>query len=300
MESQRKNKPKIIVVLGPTASGKSDLAVSLAKKFNGEIVSADSRQVYKKMDIGSGKITEKEMQGIQHHLIDVASPKRRFTVARYRKLGTAAIEKILKQKKIPIVCGGTAFYLRVLIDGITVPEVSPDWQLRESLEKKSNKELFQELKLCDKRRAKEIDQKNRRRLIRAIEIIRKTKKPIPKTKKSSPFNSLFLGTKVDQESLNKKIDKRLMKRLEGGMINEVQELKKSGISWKRLESFGLEYKWVSKYLQKEINYQEMIDNLSTDIKKFSKRQLTWWKHDKRIKWIKNYREAERAVKVFLS
>ncbi|MDP2967519.1 MAG: tRNA (adenosine(37)-N6)-dimethylallyltransferase MiaA, partial [bacterium] len=170
---------KLIVILGPTASGKSELAVRLAKKFNGEVISADSRQVYKGMDIGTGKITKKEMQNIPHHLLNVTSPKRRFTVAQYRKLALKAIDKIFKKGKIPILCGGTGFYIQAVVDGIVIPEVKPDWRLRSNLEQLSTEELFNRLKKLDPKRAKTIDKKNRRRLIRALEIVIKTKKPVP-------------------------------------------------------------------------------------------------------------------------
>ncbi len=294
-----KNIKKIIVILGPTSSGKSDLAVQLALNFNGEVVSADSRQVYKGMDIGSGKITKEEMRGINHHLLSIASPKRRFTVSQYQKKGSLAIEKIFKEKKLPIVCGGTAFYISALVDGIQIPEVSPDWKLREKLEKKSTEELYKSLIKKDKRRADTIDCKNRRRLIRALEVIEKTKKPIPKIRRSPEYSPLFLGVKIEQEKLNQKIEKRLRKRVEEGMIKEIERLNKDGISWRKLESFGLEYKWISFYLQKKISYEEAINGIFNDNKKFSKRQMTWWKHDNRIKWVTSYCEAEDAIKSFL-
>jgi tRNA dimethylallyltransferase len=294
-----KNKPKIVVLLGPTASGKSDLAVKLAKKFNGEVISADSRQVYKGMDVGTGKIKKEEMQKIPHHLLDVISPKRRFSVSQYKKLAEKEIQKILKKEKLPIICGGTAFYIKALVDGIIIPEVSPDWNLRKILEKKTTETLYQKLLKLDSTRAKKIDKNNKRRLIRALEIIEKTKNKIPKTKTFLLYNPLFLGIKIDQEKLNRKIDKRLKKRLSQKMIEEVKKLRRSGVSFKRLEEFGLEYKWVALYLQKKFTYEEAIESLSTDIKKFSKRQMVWWKHDKRISWIENYKQAEKITKDFL-
>ncbi len=299
MGTKGKNKPKIVVVLGPTASGKSDLAVKLAKRFNGEIISADSRQVYKGMDIGTGKIKEGEMQKISHHLLDVASPKRRFSVSQYKKLAEKEIEKILEKKKLPIVCGGTAFYIKALVDGIIIPEIPPDWKLRKELEKKDENELYNKLLKEDPRRAKNIDKSNKRRLIRALEIIEKTKGKIPKIKFRSPYAPLFLGIKIGQGILNKKIDRRLSARLNEKMIEEVERLRKSGVSFKRLEEFGLEYKWISFYLQNKNGYKKTVDSLSTDIKKFSKRQMIWWKHDKRINWIKNYKEAGLLTKNFL-
>lgn len=286
-------KEKLIVVLGPTASGKSELAVKIAKKFNGEIISADSRQVYKGMNIGTGKITKKEMRGIPHHLLDVASPKRTFTVAQYQKSAEKVIKKILDKNKIPILCGGTGFYIQAVVDGIVIPKVKPDWKFRKKLEKKSNEELFKMLKGLDPKRAKEIDKNNPRRLIRAIEIVKKTKKPIPKIKKSQNYNVLMIGIKKEKEELKKLIEKRLKNRLKQGMIKEVEKLHKSGISWKKLESFGLEYKWIAKYLQNQISKEKMIEKLQKDIEHYSNRQTTWFKKDKRIHWIKNQKETPK-------
>ncbi len=177
---------KLLVICGPTATGKTALAVKLAKSVfggNSELFSADSRQVYRGLDIGTGKITQKEMKGIPHYLLDIASPKRHFTVVQYRKLALAAIKKILKKNKIPILCGGTGFYIQSVVDGIVIPQVAPDWKLRKRLEKKSVKQLFKILKKLDPRRAKTIEKQNPRRLIRAIEIVLKTKKTIPVFKK---------------------------------------------------------------------------------------------------------------------
>ena len=293
---------RIIVVLGQTASGKSDLAVKLARKFNGEVISADSRQVYRSMDIGTGKITKKEMRGVTHHLLDVASPKRRFTVAQYRKLALGAINQIFKKGKITIICGGTGFYIQAVIDGLVIPPVAPDWQLRKKLEKKSIKELYKMLKKIDPRRAKTIEKENPRRLIRAIEIVMKTKKPVPiLEKKLLPYPILMIGIKKDPEELKILIKKRLLKRVGQGMVEEVKKLHKSGVSWKRLEDFGLEYRWVARYLQRSglLGRSDLLAYLRKDIEHYAKRQMTWFKKDKRIYWIKNRKEAEKLVKKFL-
>jgi len=296
---KKKEEKKLIVILGPTASGKSDLAVLLAKKFKGEIISADSRQVYKGMDIGTGKITKKEMKGVPHYLLNVVSPKKRFSVAQYQKLAFKTINKIFKKNKIPILCGGTAFYIQAVVDGLKIPKVAPDWKLRKNLEKKSPKELYQILKKIDPQRAKIIDKANPRRLIRAIEIAQKMGKVPLLEKKPLPYPVLFIGIKKGKKELKKLIKKRLLKRLEQGMITEVKKLRKSGVSWKRLEEFGLEYRHLAYFLQKKENYQEMVQNLQKDIEQFAKRQMTWWKSDKRIIWIKNYKEAEKLTKNFL-
>jgi len=291
---------KIIVVLGPTASGKSDLAVKLARKFNGEIISADSRQVYRGMDIGTGKITKKEMQSIPHYLLDIVSPKKRFDVVQYRNLAIKTIDKIFRKGKVPILCGGTGFYIQAVIDGIIIPEVKPDWQLRKKLEQLTTDQLLNRLKKLDPSRTKTIDKKNRRRLIRALEIIIKTKRSVPVLKKNPlPYPVFMLGIKKEKTELKKLIKKRLLKRLKEGMIEEVKKLHKSGVSWKRLEEFGLEYRFVAQYLQKKLAYNEMINLIQKEIEHYTKRQMTWFKRDERIKWIKNYKQAEKLVKNFL-
>ena len=298
MKKNKKQKlQKLIIILGPTAAGKSDLAVKLAKKFNGEIVSADSRQIFKGMDIGTGKITKKEMNSVPHYLLDVVSPKRRFSAAQYQKLAINAVNKILKKEKLPFLVGGSPFYIYSIVEGWKFPKLKPDWKERKKLEKNTASELFKILKKLDKNRAKNIDKFNKRRLIRAIEIAKILGK-VPKIEKNPQYNCLLIGIKKEPEVLRKLIEKRLEKRLKEGMIEEVKKLHKNGISWKRLEDFGLEYRWIARFLQKKINQKEMIESLQKDIEHFSKRQMTWFKRDKKIKWVKNYREAENIVKAF--
>ena len=293
-------KDKLIVILGPTASGKSDLAVKLAKKFGGEIISADSRQVYKGMDIGTGKITKKEMNGIPHYLLNVVHPKKRFTVVQYQKLAQNTIKKILKKGGVPFLVGGTGFYIQAIVDQISIPKVRPDWKLRKKLDKKETKKLFLLLKNIDPKRARNIDKKNKRRLIRALEILIKTKKPVPPLSKKSPqFNVLIIGIRKSSQEIKKLIKKRILKRLKQGMIAEVKKLKRSGLSWKRLEEFGLEYRYIALYLQKKMVYQQMLERLEKEIEHFAKRQMTWFKKDKRIKWIKTKNQAEKLIKSFL-
>lgn len=292
---------RLVVIVGPNASGKSELAVKIAKKINGEIISADSRQVYKGMNIGSGKITKKEMAGIPHHLLDVASPRSIFTVTRYRKLALADINKIQKSGKVPILCGGTGFYVQSVIDGIVIPEVKPNWELRKILEKKSVSELFLMLKKLDPRRAATIESKNPRRLIRAIEIVKTTKKPVPEIiKQPLPYKILMLGVKKNEKELKKLIKKRTTRRLKSGMVAETQKLRKSGVSWKKLESFGLEYRATAQFLQKKISREEMIENINKEDWQYAKRQIMWFKRDPRIHWIKNQKQAVLLSKKYLS
>ena len=277
--------PKLIVIVGPTA-----------KKNKGSVICADSRQVYKGMDIGSGKITKKEMKGIPHYLLDVANPKRKFSVSQYKKLADQTIKKIISEKRIPILVGGTGFYIQA-VDNIVLPNVKPDWKMRKNLEKLTDQELFKELKKLDKKRAKNIDPNNRRRLIRAIEIVKKSNKAIPSlSKKQTNFTPIIMGIKKSNEDISLAIKKRIKKRLKIGMIAEVKKLKKQGISWKRLEEFGLEYRFIAKHLQKKISYEEMIERIQKESEQYVKRQTTWFKRDKRIHWIKNKKEALNLIK----
>ena len=295
-------KNKLIVILGPTASGKTDLAIKLAKKYNGEVVSADSRQVYKGLNIGSGKITKKEMCGIPHWLLDVTNPKTRFTVSQYQKLALKAIKNIQKKNKLPILVGGTGFYIQSIVDGIIIPEVKPDWKLRKKLEKLSNEELFKKLKKLDPKRAESIDRQNPRRLIRALEIVLTTGTEVPALSRAEgqKFDVLQIGIKKSPEELKKYIQKRLLKRLrKNALINEVKKLRKSGLSFKRLEEFGLEYRFVAQYLQNKTSWQKMIDKIQKESEHFAKRQMTWFKRDKRIIWIKNYAEAVKLLDKFV-
>lgn len=282
-------KPKVLVIVGPTASGKSDLAVELARKFNGEIISADSRQVYKGLDIGSGKITKKEMKGIPHHLLSIASPKSVFTAERFKRLGKAAIKKILAKNKLPIIAGGTGLYIDTLIYDLDFPKVPPDIGLRKRLEKLSTEKLFVKLVKLDKTSAKRIDKHNRRRIIRAIEIVLNTGKPIPQLdilKKSSPYDLIKIGIKISPDKLKENIKRRLEKRLIVGMVREVRNLHKQGLSWKRLDDLGLEYRYISYYLRGLITYEEMKQKILSESYQYAKRQMTWFKRDPNIKWIK--------------
>jgi tRNA dimethylallyltransferase len=293
---------KLIVILGPTASGKTGMSVRLAKKFNGEIISADSRQIYKGMNVGSGKVTKKEMLGIPHHLLDVANPKNRFSVVQYQKLALRAIKDIQKRNKLPILVGGTGFYIQSIVDGIVIPEVKPDWALRAKLEKIALPKLLKQLQALDPVRAGTIDQNNFRRVVRALEIVLKLGKPVPTLESKQPgFNALQLGIAKSPEELKKLIHKRLIKRLvKNAMINEVKKLHNpptgEGVSWKRLEEFGLEYRFVAQYIQGKITKQEMISAIQIESEHYAKRQMTWFKRDKSIHWIKTYKEAERLIK----
>ncbi|MSU60365.1 MAG: tRNA (adenosine(37)-N6)-dimethylallyltransferase MiaA [Candidatus Staskawiczbacteria bacterium] len=296
---------KLIVILGPTASGKSDLAVTLARRFSGEIISADSRQVYKGLNVGSGKIMRAKMRGIHHHLLDVANPKKRFTVAQYQKLTRTAIKKIEKHGKIPFLVGGTGFYIQSIVDGIIIPEVGPNWKLRTKLEAKTTTQLFAMLKKLDPARAKLIDSKNPRRLVRAIEINLGTGLPVPKLTLRSLGEGgsiLQLGIKKSPVELKKLIHARLQKRIKG-IVAEVKKLHNPpvgrGLSWRRLEELGLEYRFVAQYLQNKLERAEMIGRLQKESEHYAKRQMTWFKRDPKIHWVKTQKEADKIIKDFL-
>ncbi len=280
-------KPKIIVVVGPTASGKSDLAVEIARKYRkyiGEVISADSRQVYRGLNIGSGKITKKEMLGVPHHLLDVADPKKVFTVAKFKKLGQEKIAQILKRNHLPIICGGTGFYIQALVDNIELPEVDPNPKLRKKLDGYNTDKLFSELQKLDPSRAKNIDPHNRPRLIRAIEIARVLGK-VPRIKQHPLYDPLFIGIDLDSKKLREKIHIRLLFRMKKGMVQEAKKLHTKGLSWKRMETLGLEYCYLALYLQKKISKNALLESIESEIVKYTKRQMTWFTRDKRILWI---------------
>lgn len=290
---------KIVVILGPTSSGKSSLGIKLAKKFNGEIISADSRQVYTGLDIGTGKVTKAEQKIVPHHLLDVTSPKKQFTVDHYKKLATKTLKDLFKKNKLPFIVGGTAFYVYTLIDDIELPNAKPNAKLRKQLEKKSATELFKQLKKLDPVRAKTIDANNTHRLIRALEINLITGKPVPEMKKVSIYDALILGLNVPQEKLYKAIDKRLEERLKQGLIKETKKLLKSGVTHNRLQTLGLEYRLASDYIREVIDYPAMLTELKNANHHLAKRQMTWFKKDPRIQWITKVSEAEKLIKQFL-
>jgi len=301
-----KDKPKIIAAVGPTATGKSDLAIKIAKMLSTRggpgagIISADSRQVYRGMDIGTGKVTKKEQRMAKHYLIDIANPKKQFTVSDFKRLGGKAVKEILAKDKIPVVVGGTGFYIDALLKNINLPEVPPDKKLRAQLDRLTAEKLFEKLKKLDPNRAKNIDGKNKRRLIRALEIVMTTGRFVPPIiSKNSNYEILWLGVNFPKEILNKRIKIRLEKRLKQGMIKEVKRLLENDVSYKKLFDLGLEYRWVSQYLQGKISYKDMRDGLLKDIIKYSKRQMTWFKRNKEIVWIKNPKQALRLVDRFL-
>ena len=270
----------IVVIVGPTAIGKSHYAVEHALKHNGEIISADSRQVYKGLDIGTGKITQKEMLGIPHHLLDVANPKKQFNVEKYKELAQKAILDIHNRGKLPIICGGTGFYIDAVVKNISYPNVLHDIKLRKKLENKSLNYLISLLRKSDEKFVQKLnnsERHNRQRLVRSIEIA-KALGEIPGLKKEkSPYQIKWIKLEMPIEKLEKRINKRLEKRIKGGMIEEVENLHKNGLSWKRMEALGLEYRYISRYLRGLISKEEMIKQLQIEIRKYAKRQMLWFR-----------------------
>ncbi len=315
-------KTKIVVVVGPTATGKSALAVSLARHFNGEIISADSRQVYRGLDIGTGKITKREMRGIRHHLLDVSNPKKQFSAAKYVVEGRRAIESIARRGKLPIICGGTGFYISALLGGENLSEIPPNRKLRAKLAKKSVAELFRTLKKLNPKRAKAMnksDRQNPRRLIRAIEIayaqteIKKEGRRIAsrsawtnRKRTSMPpppiqYKPFFIGLTTDNAQMKRRIRARLLARIENGMLTEARQLHKNGLSWKRMDELGLEYRYLARFLRGKMTKQEMIEKLNTEIWRYAKRQMMWFKRDRSTKWLRpsETREIQALVSKFL-
>lgn len=280
-----KTKAKVIVVIGPTASGKSALAVALAKKIKGEVISADSRQVYRKLDLGSGKITQKEKRGVPHHLLDVVGPRTVFTAARYQKLARETLKDIWRRGRIPIICGGTALYIDALLEGWRLPAGQPSSRLRRELEKLSTEELYRRLRRADPRRSLTIDRHNPRRLIRALEI-NQTRGKVPVLRKN-PLSAtiVWIGLRKTREELRRAITRRLFRRLRQGMIKEAERLRRNRLSWKRLESLGLEYRLMALYLRKKITRKEMEEKIVRESLSYAKRQMTWWRRNKNIIWF---------------
>ena len=294
----------VVVVVGQTATGKSDLAVEIAKELNGEVISADSRQVYKEFNLTSGKVTEEEMQGVPHYLLDVLSVKDGvFTAYDFAKLAREEIKNIHNRGKLPIVAGGTGFYVDVLLGRINLEDLPKDENLRSELEGKSKEELFEELLKLNSERAGEIDRENKVRLVRAVEIeILKQKRgkevlrgDIENGNLSQHFNPVWIGIAWDKETLRARIKKRLQIRHESNMCDEVLQAHKAGVSWERLEELGLEMKYCAKLLKSEMTEEEFLETLFHKIWQYAKRQKTYWKRNENIKWF-HPDEGEKIIK----
>lgn len=352
-------KEKLVVILGPTATGKTKLAVSLAVKYGGEIVSADSRQVFRGMDLGTGKDladyiidlsnkTDRELQNIinyyqldnsdktaglvkmplkkdhkalkgasavatrghqksfqvPYHLIDIIEPMTPFNVAKYQKLAYKAIDEIISKNRLPFLVGGTGLYLDAVVENFIFGPVVAKADLekvRQRLDRLTLAQLLGRLKKVDPDTYAVIDKKNRRRVQRAVEIYEAggQKKSAVSNRGQRPYQTLIIGLKFPLEEIYKKIDSRLDNRLREGMVSEIKRLRQRGVSWKRLEEFGLEYRYVSRYVRGLIDYETMLDQLKTEIHHFAKRQLTWFRRNQDICWVDSLKTADKLIKDFL-
>jgi tRNA dimethylallyltransferase len=273
---------RVIAVVGPTAVGKTAFGIKLAQEVGGEVISADSRQVYKGLDIGTGKVTQEEMNGVPHHLIDVADPRVQFNVSDFVELGRKAITDISRRGKVPIIVGGTGMYIDSLVGRMGMSNAKPDPILRARLETASLGELQDELQKLDPERFKNIDQKNPRRLVRAIEVAHSG--VATNAQQEKLYEVQWIGITLPREELRERIIKRLKDRLGAGMLDEAKRLHAEGLSYERMDALGLEYRAMAKHLQGEISYEEMIALLEIEIYKYAKRQMTWFKTNPDIKW----------------
>ncbi len=305
------NRPKVIVVLGTNASGKTTLGVELAKKYKGEIISADSRQVFLGMDLGTGKEGKKArrngqpvriIKGIPQYLVDLKKPTQSFSVAIWQKAATKLIHEIWDRGKIPLVVGGTGLYIDALTKGYVLPKTSVKGKaLRQKLARQTLKQLLNRLKKLDLKTYHKIDKNNKRRIIRALEVCILTKQPFSaqQKKKKPNWDILKIGVTHPRDVLYQRIDQRVDTRIKQGMIAEVKRLRQQGLSWQKLNNFGLEYRFIAQYLQGKTTRDEMISQLKFAIHHFARRQQTWFKRDKQIHWIKSKKQAVLLVKKFL-
>jgi len=285
-------KDNILAIVGPTASGKTGLSIELAKRYSGEVISADSRQVYRELNIGTEKVTKKEMQGVPHYCIDIASPRRSFSVEQWRRHAVQAIKTIQQHNHLPIIAGGTGFYVDSLIYNHSFPSVKPNVNLRNKLKTKTTEELFATLKQLDPQRARTVEQKNPRRLIRAIEIATTLGKVPEIHKKQSDFTTLWIGIFPGLTTLEERIQNRFDSTICRGLVAETKRLREElGLSWSRINELGLEYRIVAQYIRKEITKEEMREKNFRELRRYAKRQMTWLKRNTEIQWYNSKEEV---------
>jgi tRNA dimethylallyltransferase len=295
VEEQQGSLPKLVVILGPTASGKSALGIALALRWQGEIVSADSRQVYQGLDIGTAKVTLAERHLVPHHLLDVAEPNDVYTVAQFQRDAIAAVTAILARERQPFLVGGSAHYIQTVVDHFDMPHIPPQPELRAELQARPLGELLAQLETLDPQCAASIDKNNPRRVIRALEVCLVSGRPFSAQRRvAAPlFDCLLLGICWERELLYRRIDRRIDERVQQGLIQEAQGLLASGVSHEWLDALGLEYRFVSRLLRGEFASEaEMIQRLKYASHDFTRRQLTWFQRDKRIHWIEGHEEAD--------
>jgi len=284
----------VIVIFGPTASGKTRLSIELAKRIGGEIISADSMQIYKFMDIGTAKPTKDEMDGIKHYMIDEVYPDEEFSVAKFKKLALKYIEEIISKGKIPIIVGGTGLYINSLIYNIDFSEVETDWNLRKKLKKeadeKGNAYLHDKLKAIDPEAAEKIHENDVKRIIRAIEVYELTGKTISYLQKISrlkppEYNYIKFGLTMDRAKLYDRINKRVDIMMENGLVNEVEKLVELGYDKNAIAMQGLGYKEILAYIRGECSMDEAVEILKRETRRYAKRQITWFKRIEDVNWI---------------
>lgn len=285
--------PKVIVICGPTASGKTALSIELAKKINGEIISSDSMQIYKDMDIGTAKPSQEEMQGIKHYLLDFVEPDQRYSVAEYKKDAEKAIGEILSKGKTPIIVGGTGLYVDSLIYGIEYQDIELDEKYRKELEDRANNEgleaLYNEANSIDPQAMEKISVNDKKRIIRVLEIYKatgktKTEQEIESRKNGVKYDYRVFAINWDREKLYERINKRVDIMIEQGLIQEVQTLLQKYTEFPTAMQ-GLGYKEVVEYLKGDITKEQMIDKIKLETRRYAKRQITWFKKNKQTIWI---------------
>lgn len=287
-------KRPLVILTGPTAVGKTALSVAFAKAINGEIISADSMQVYRHMDIGSAKVTKEEMEGVPHHLIDVLEPAEEFNVVLFQKMARQAAEEIESRGHIPILVGGTGFYIQALLYNIDFAENDEDRRLRRSLEEIAKEQgasaLYEKLRAVDPESCEIIHANNVKRVIRAIEFYEKTGKKISAHNREqrqniSPYRFAYFVLNDDREKIYRQIDQRVDLMMERGLVEEVRALRAMGCSRGMVSMQGLGYKEILSYLEGEISQEEAVYLIKRDTRHFAKRQLTWFKREKEVTWI---------------
>lgn len=289
-EAHMNIKPMVVAIVGSTSSGKTSLSIEIAKQFSGEVISADSRQVYKELDIGTGKVTKDEMAGVKHHLLSIVDPTEVYTANDFVRDAKAALHDIVARKKLPIVAGGTFFYLDLLRGTMQAAPVEPDPDFRNSIEHYTNEELLELLRTKDRRRAEAIDPNNRRRLVRALEIIETLGETPKQTNTESPYEWLVIGLEIDKDTLCKKFSTRLEDWLQRGLLEEVHEMR-TKLPLERFLELGFEYTLTADYLDEKITKEEFFEQFVQKNWQYAKRQMTWLKRDENIEWFAPQNQA---------